>query len=100
MEIIVFAKVFSRGTWGYWEHKCTWSEVERVVDSARVKASDRLHLGPPLPIDYLGGVRYIFDVARGTLDKPKDGDSVVYGANLNGLLIQTLEQLRQDRRIA
>lgn len=87
MKIIVLAERFEDGTWGSWEHICDDEEVEAVVDSAKAKAADRMHFHDPCYIDYLTGCAYIFDVAYGPRDDPKDGDTRVYGAIVDEMLI-------------
>lgn len=84
MEIIVFGKRFGCGSWEDWEHTCSEEEVHWTHDSALAKAQDRSHFGPPLPIDYLKGARFIFDVAYGPKDNPRDGDIRVHGVSVNG----------------
>ena len=86
MKIIVLAERFEEGAWKDWEHTCDEGEVEAVIDSANAKAADRMHCRPTY-IDYMTGAAYIFDVARGPRDDPKDGDTRVYGAILDEMLI-------------
>ena len=98
MEIIAFAKKFRDGKWEVWEHTCNDEEVDAVKDSACEKALDRLTFEPPLPIDYLWGARYIFDVARGESDNPRDGDTRVHGVSVDGVLIGISEELSHYNR--
>ncbi|MGB8028035.1 MAG: hypothetical protein WCF30_00085 [Terracidiphilus sp.] len=98
MEIIVFAKKFRAGNWEVWEHTCSEEEVDAVEDSARAKAVDRFSFEPPLAVDYLGGARYIFDVARGESDNPRDGDTCVHGVSVDGVLIGVSEELSRYNR--
>jgi hypothetical protein len=100
MEIIVFAKVFRNGFWINWEHRCTEQEAGGVIDSAEAKAAERQHSGPPLPIDYLGGVHYMFDIACGTPEIPRDGDTVVFGVSVDNLVIGALDEFLNVRRRA
>ena len=93
MEFVVFAKRFKNGSWEVWEHKCSDEEIGAVEDSARAKAVDRLSFDSPVPFDYLHGARYIFDVAYGVEGDPKDGDTVVHGVCVNGILIGTSGEL-------
>ncbi|MGB7264371.1 MAG: hypothetical protein WBC92_02590 [Terracidiphilus sp.] len=103
MEVVVFAKRFRNGSWEVWEHTCSKEEVDAVNDSASVKAMDRLSF-EPLPVDYLWGARYIFDVARGESDNPRDGDTCVHGVSVDGVLIGVSEELsryiRQSDKVA
>ncbi len=93
MEIIVFAERFEHGMWGVWEHKCSEEELAAVEDSARAKAQNRLSFGPPLPADYLEGARYIFDVAFGPKDNPRDGDTRVNGVCVDGVVVGVLRKI-------
>ena len=93
MEIIVFARRFENGNWGLWEHTCSEEEVDAVKDSAQAKAYARFSLAPPILIDYLAGARYIFDVAFGPLNEPRDGDTRVHGACIDGILIGISDEL-------
>ena len=95
MEILAFAKEFRNGNWNVWEHLCNEEEIEGVIDSARAKASDRLFFGTPFQADYLAGVRYIFDVMRGSEDSPKEGDLRVYGVCVNGVVTGVYDELRE-----
>lgn len=94
MEIVVFAKRFKNGNWELWKHTCNEEEVESVVDSAWAKAADRLSARPPILIDYMAGARYIFDVAYGPVNNPRDGDTRVQGVCVNGMLIGIHDELR------
>ena len=86
MKIIVLAERFEVGAWKDWEHTCDEEEVEAVIDSANAKAADRTHPRPSY-IDYLKGAAYVFDVAFGSREDPKDGDTRVYGAIVDEVLI-------------
>ncbi len=94
MDVVVFARRFSNGHWETWEHKCDAQEIECVWDSARVKASDRSFFGLPNYADFLEGVRYIFNVARGGANNPRDGDLRVHGVSVDGIVIGIYEELR------
>jgi len=95
VEIVVFAKIFKRGNWEIWEHRCSPEEINAIEDSARGYAQNRLSMDTPLPVDYLQGAGYIFDVARGLEDKPRDGDKRVHGVSVNGVLIGVTNELTQ-----
>ncbi|HEY2467802.1 MAG TPA: hypothetical protein VGI45_08165 [Terracidiphilus sp.] len=92
MKIIVLAERFGDGAWSDWEHTCDKEEVEAVVDSAKAKAADR-KLYHSDYIDFLTGAAYIFDVAYGPQDNPKDGDVRVYGAIADGMLIGIYDKI-------
>lgn len=104
VEIVVFAKRFGAGKWEVWEHTCSEEEVDAVQDSARAKTMDRLSFEPPVAVDYLWGARYVFDVARGESDNPRDGDTCVHGVSVDGVLIGVSEELsryiRQSDKVA
>ena len=93
MEIVVYAKTFTSGRWKDWEHACSKEETEGVEDSARAYAMNRLSFDGPAPIDYLRGAKYIFDVTRGLENDPREGDTLVVGASVNGVLIGASEEL-------
>ena len=98
MRIIVFATRFKNGVWMDWEHECDEKETEAVVDSANAKSFGRAFSREPLPVDFLGGARYIFDRARGTLEIPADGDTLVYGVSVDGVTLARSAAL--DRNFA
>lgn len=83
-----------------WEHTCSEEEVDAVKDSAQAKANARFSLGPPTLIDYLAGARYIFDVAFGQLDNPRDGDTRVHGACVDGIVIGISHELSRHVAVA
>jgi hypothetical protein len=87
MKITVLAEHFEDGQWKDLEHVCNQEEVEAVADSAMAKASDRMHFGKPSYIDYLAGAAYVFNVAYGDIDTPRDGDLRVYAAIVDEMLI-------------
>ena len=100
MEIVIFANRFRNGSWEVWKHSCSVEEVDGVADSALPKAQDRGHTGHPLPIDYLAGARYMFEVARGLADNPREGDTRVHGVCVNGMVIGDYEELRRHFEVA
>jgi len=87
MKIVVFAEKFVGGAWHHWKHICNEDDIEAITDSAYVKAMDRVNFGDPSPMDYLMGARYIFNVANGPEDSPKEGDTRVYALLLNQIII-------------
>ena len=94
MKIIVLAERFEKGAWRDWEHTCDEKEVEAVIDSASAKAADRMHSQPSY-IDYLTGAAYIFDVAFGPGEDPADGDTRVYGAIVDQMLIGIVDRVER-----
>jgi hypothetical protein len=95
MQITLFARRFENGDWKDWEHVCTTDDIDAVVDSAIAKAQDRGRHGTPTLIDYLDGARYIFNVARGSMENPRDGDTEVYGVVVDRMLIGKYEELQR-----
>lgn len=95
MNIVVFAERYEKGAWRDWEHVCNREEVDAVIDSAKAKASDRLHLSDPFPIDFLLGARYIFNVAYGSSDRPDEGDTTIYAVAVEGTLIGHFQKVKQ-----
>jgi len=95
MLITIFATQFLGGVWKDWEHTCNEEEVEAVVDSANAKAAERFPGWPPTFEDYLNGARYMFNVAYGAPESPREGDTKVYGVLVNDVVIARFEQLRE-----
>ena len=56
---------------------------------------DRANFGDPSPMDYLMGARYIFNVAYGSEDAPKEGDTRVYALLLNQIIIGFYERFER-----
>ena len=94
MLITIFAVRFEDGVWRDWEHACSFAETEAVFDSAKAKALEHGGIREPVFVDYLEGARYIFDVAYGTMNSPRDGDTKVYGVLVGGLVIAQYEELQ------
>jgi hypothetical protein len=92
MQITVFAVRFEDAGWVEWEHMCDLDETEIVVDAARTLAFEHAPFQKPLDVDYLGGARYVFDVARGTLEKPVHGDMQVYDVKVAGIAMEEFEE--------
>ena len=95
MLITIFATRFQGEVWKDWEHICNEEEVEAVVDSANAKADERIRGGSPNFADYLAGARYIFDVACGPRERPREGDTEVYGVLVDEVVIARFERLRE-----
>lgn len=96
MRIIVLAERFEAGVWKDWEHTCGEEEVDAVIDSANAKARDQLQSKPSC-IDYLKGAAYVFDVAYGSRENPRDGDTQVYGVIVDEVVIGTREKVQRHR---
>lgn len=92
MKIIVLAERFQEGTWTNWEHTCDKEEIDAVIDSACAKAADHRHPRPSY-IDYLQGSAYIFNVARGPMQNPREGDTRVYAAIVDEMLIGAFQKI-------
>jgi len=99
MKIVVLAERFENGAWRDWQHMCDEEEVAAVIDSSNAKAADRMQSRPSY-IDYLTGAAYIFDVAFGPRENPKDGDTRVYGAIVDEMLIGISEKIERHFRNA
>jgi hypothetical protein len=95
MLITVFATRFSGGVWKDWEHTCTEEEVEAIADTANAKADERCPGGTPVFADYLEGARYIFNVAFGPPESPREGDTDVYGVLVDEIVIARFKELRE-----
>lgn len=95
MLITIFAVRFLAGVWKDWEHLCNEEEVDAVADSAKAKADEREPGGTPTFTDYLLGARYIFNVAFGPPENPKEGDTSVYGVLVDEVVIARFQQLRE-----
>jgi len=93
MKIVVLAERFENGAWRDWEHNCDDQEVDAVIDSANAKAADRKQSQPSY-IDYLAGAAYIFNVAYGPQEDPKQGDMRVYGVIVNEMLIGKYDKVQ------
>ena len=95
MLITIFAIRFEGGVWKDWEHACTFSETESVIDSANAKAFEQGRIREPVFVDYLEAARYIFDVAFGTKNSPRDGDTKVYGVLVGDMVIAEYRELQR-----
>ncbi len=98
MQITVLAVRFEGDTWLKWEHTCDKDESTVIVDAARTLAFDHAPFQKPLDVDYLGGARYIFDVARGTPEKPAQGDTEVYDVKVAEIALEYFEE--SERKFA
>jgi hypothetical protein len=95
MEIVIFAEEFRNGSWDVQEHACNPDEIAAVVDTARVKARVRSANGRPIHDDFLEGARCMFNVAQGTADNPREGDTRVYCICIDEVVIGVYEKVRQ-----
>ena len=95
MQITVFALRFEGGSWKDWEHACDEEELEAVLDSANAKALESGRPGKPTYFDFLQGARFIFDVAFGPREDPKEGDTEVFGVLVDRMVIGRLEPMRR-----
>ena len=100
MDCTVFAQRFRLGKWQNFEHDCTKDELDAVIDSAQAIAEDHNRMGVPAYVDYLRGIRYVFDVARGTRARPAEGDVRVFGACVDGLLVGEYEEIKRHFKAA
>lgn len=94
MKIIVLAERFQENTWTYWEHHCNEEEIDAVIDSANAKAADHMHVRPAY-IDYLKGAAYVFNVAYGRQENPRDGDTRVYAVVVDETLIGNCNKIER-----
>ena len=95
MLITIFATRFHGGVWKNWEHACTFTETEAVIDSAKAKALENGRVKEPGFTDYLDGARYVFDVAFGTKNRPREGDTRVFGVLVGGMVIAEYQELQR-----
>jgi len=87
LTIVVYGLRFYHGRWMDWEHVCSGEEVDGVLDSAKAKAFDHGRFGQPTHSDFLEGSKYMFDRAYGLRENPADGDTLVYGVCVDGIVI-------------
>src|SRR5580700_4816168 len=100
MKTVVFAEQFRNGSWDVWEHTCTRSEVEAVFDSAFQRAHQRSSHGQPIHDDFLEGARAVFNVALGSPESPRDGDTRVYCVCMGDVVIGVYEKVhRYSQRV-
>jgi hypothetical protein len=95
MRIIVFAEKFADGAWEVWEHACSPKEAETLLNSALMSARFHAQDGPPKHADLLETARRIFNVARGAVDHPHEGDLRVYCICVEEMVIGVGEKIRQ-----
>ena len=95
MLIHILATRFEDGVWKDWEHNCNAEETEAVIDSAYAKAIEHGRFGEPVFVDYLEGARYMFDVAFGSSESPREGDTQVYGVLVGEMVIANYQELER-----
>ena len=74
MQIVVLAIQFKDGEWKEYRHRCSNAEIAALIDSTSAKVLERFHRRTPSHTDYLAAASYLFNVARGTEDRPQEGD--------------------------
>jgi hypothetical protein len=92
MEMMVFAIRYEYGAWKEYLHTCTNEEIEAIVDSAMAKAFERFRSGTPDHTDFLAGARYMFNISRGTADRPAEGDIRVLDFQSEERLTTTIDR--------
>lgn len=93
--VVVFGVRFVKAGWERWEHRCTYREINSLLESALAKAMEREREGNPAYIDYLDGARNMFDASFGTGAKPAEGDILVYGLRVDHILIGEFDFLKR-----
>ena len=79
VRMIVFAERFASGVWTEWEHRCSGDEVAVIEASAKAKSLDRASTNGVFFIDYLMAAECAFNVSRGGIRVPAEGDARVFG---------------------
>jgi len=92
--IVVYGLRFERGKWQNWEHTCSTNDLDGVVDSAKARAADHGRLANPVYMDFLEGARYVFEVAYGSREDPREGDLCVYAVRIDQMVIGDYEELK------
>ena len=98
MEIAVLAIRFVDGSWKEYQHFCSREEVDAVLNSAAAKAFEKFRYSAPQYADYLAGAGYVFNVKRGADDRPAEGDTLVYGVQVDGNVVR--HTMDRDRLVA
>lgn len=96
MKMTIFALRYEENTWKEWAHACDENEAAAIVESVGSFAMQHELSGPPKNDFYLEGARYIFDVMRGTQDKPVHGDTRVIGVTVKDMAINPWEKPATD----
>ena len=94
MRTIVFAERFESGVWTEWEHRCSEEEAAAVEASAKSKALDRASTNGVLFIDYLMAAECAFNVSRGGIRLPAEGDARVFGIVVGEMVFAKYERLK------
>jgi len=82
MQINVYAIRYSGGSWQEYEHRCSPEEANAVLASAG-KEREPFKYRIPQDGDFLAGASNVFNVSRGQDDKPAEGDTVVFGVQVD-----------------
>ena len=83
MQINVFAIRYSGGSWQEYQHVCSPEEANAIIESGAVKAEDRFRYRIAQDSDVLTRASNVFNVARGQDDNPAEGDTVVFGVQVD-----------------
>jgi len=94
VRMIVFAERFESGVWTEWEHRCSEEEAAAVEASAKSKALDRASTNGVFFIDYLMAAECAFNVSRGGLRIPAEGDARVFGIAVGEMVFAKYERLK------
>lgn len=94
MEILVLGQRFESGAWINWEHTCDEGELEAVIDSSNAIAEDQKQPKTSYT-HYLAGAAYIFDIAFGLRENPREGDRRVYAVVVDGMLMGRGEDIKR-----
>lgn len=81
MQINVFAIRYSDGSWQEYQHVCSPEEAKAIIDAG--KKDDRFRYRIAQDGDVLARASNIFNVARGKDDHPAEGDTVVFGVQVD-----------------
>ena len=94
MRMIVFAERFASGVWTEWEHRCSEDEVAAIEASAKAKSLDRASTNGVFFIDYLMAAECAFNVSRGGIRMPAEGDARVFGIAVGEMVFAKYERLK------
>lgn len=83
MQINVFAIRYSGGSWQEYQHVCSPEEAKAIIEAGEGKADDRFKYRIAQDGEVLARVSDIFNVARGQDDHPVEGDTVVFGVQVD-----------------
>ena len=83
MQINVFAIRYSDGSWQEYQHLCSPEEANAILASAPGTPDDRFMYRIAPESDFLAGASNVFNVARGQDNNPAEGDTVVFGVQVD-----------------